>query len=177
MKKNLFKKIALTSAFTILFTSHAFAGTWTHTSEEGLVRNWLWYYVKDDGSYARKEWVNDNGNWYWLADDGAIPISGGISDDGYLFNDDGIYVPTNDGIHHFVDKNMYAQLQEGMSPEQVDSILGKPHELTGTLSSDFGSNHFDYVTYKWFAADPQSYVYLTYTNGTVSSFCSYWNTH
>ena len=177
MKKGFVRRIALASAFALLFTGHAFAGSWTHTSEEGSERSWLWYYIKDDGSYARKEWVNDGGTWYWLNSDGVIPVFGGIADDGCLFNDDGIYVPTNDGIHHFVDKAMYDQLREGMSPGQVNAILGQPHELTSTLSSDFGSSHFDYATYKWFAADPKSYIYVGYTNGVVSGFNAYWNIH
>ena len=51
----------------------AWAGEWTHTSppSEFFGSSYdesLWYYIKDDGTYAISQWVydEDDKEWYWL---------------------------------------------------------------------------------------------------------------
>lgn len=178
MKKILTRSIATAAALALMCTSSAFAGTWTHIDKDGY--DWgsdssYWSYIKDNGAYAENEWVDDNGTWYWLGDYGMLPYFAGIAKDGCLYNSDGIYVPTNDGVHHFVDRNMYAQLSDGMSADQVNAILGQPHELYSSSSSDYGLRHYDYAAYIWYTSDAKSDIYVYYTNGVVSSFSAYWN--
>ena len=57
MKYRLFKTAALTSAFIFACSSTTFAGTWTHNDKDGYNWDSLWFYVKDDGSYAQQEWI------------------------------------------------------------------------------------------------------------------------
>lgn len=178
MGKFLTRSIALASALTLLFTSSVFAGTWTHIDEDGY--DWgndssIWYYIKDNGVYAEKEWVNDNGTWYWLGEYGTLPFYAGVAKDGCLYNSDGIYVSTNDGVHHFIDRNMYTQLRDGMSADQVNSILGQPHESIDSSSADYGSRHYDYASYKWYTSDAKGYIYVSYINGTVSYYGADWD--
>jgi len=135
----------------------------------------LWFYVHDNGSYASNEWINDNGTWYWLDESGELPISAGISKDGYLYNDDGIYVPLNDGQCHFVNQDMYNLLQVNMTADQVVSILGQPHYLEDTYTySSVYSNH-TYVTYEWYTEGAKGEVLVHFDNGRVSDFWAYWN--
>ena len=175
MKYRLFKTAALTSAFIFACSSTTFAGTWTHNDKDGYNWDSLWFYVKDDGSYAQQEWIADSGTWYWIDDNGYIPVVAGISSDGFLYNSKGIYVPTNDGIHHFVDQNMYGQLHEGMTANEVNAVLGQPHELSSSSSADYGSRHYDYASYYWYSSNTNGSMYVSYTNGIVTYFSAYWN--
>ena len=175
MKHYFLKSIALASALVLSCTTSAFAGSWTHVDKDGYNWDSLWFYTKDNGVHAQQEWVNDNGTWYWINESGYIPVFAGIADDGCLYNSQGIYVPTNDGLHHFIDQNMYGQIREGMSAEQVNAILGQPHELSSSSSADYGSQHYDYASYIWYSSNAKSSIYVSYVNGVVSYFSAYWN--
>lgn len=174
MKHRTLKTLAITSAFAAACAFSSFAGSWTHCDKAGFDWSNLWFYVKDNGQHAENEWIVDNGTWYWIDDSGCLGIAPGISTDGYLYNSQGIYVPINDGSHHFVDQAMYNQLHEGMSADQVNAILGQPHELDSSSSSDFGSSHFDYATYIWYSSNAKGSIYVHYTNGVVSFTSAYW---
>ena len=92
-------KVILTSAvISTLMAASAFAGTWTrtYTSPDGESETYstLWCYIKDDGTYAQNEWVQDaDGTWYWVEYDCTLPITSGISADGFLYDSDGRYIP------------------------------------------------------------------------------------
>ena len=60
------------------------AGTFEETSSG-------WHYRKDDGNYARSEWVLDQGVYYYLDGDG-IMMADTTTPDGYLVGGDGSWV-------------------------------------------------------------------------------------
>ena len=74
----------------------AYAGAWSARSPEGQVTGKT-YYIGDNGTYVRSAWVYVNDVWYWLQGDGSLPSAYGISSDGYIFNEKGIYVPSITG--------------------------------------------------------------------------------
>ena len=91
----------------------AFAGAWTKRSPEGQVTGKT-YYVGDNGSYVRSAWVFVNDVWYWLQGDGSLPNAYGISTDGYIFNEKGVYVPSVTGdAYHYRDTTM---IPSGQNP-------------------------------------------------------------
>lgn len=175
MKHRFIKAAAIMTTLVLTFASSSLAGTWTHKDSAGYSWDYLWFYVKDNGAYAKSEWVDDQGTWYWINDMGIIPTGSGIASDGCLYNSQGIYVPTNDGAHHFIDQNMYSQIQKGMSADQVNAILGQPHESSTSYASDFGSQHFEYSSYIWYSSDGFGRIYVYYTNGVVSFTSAYWH--
>ena len=61
-----------------------FAGTFEETSSG-------WHYRKDDGNYARSEWVLDQGAYYYL-DQNGIMMAGTTTPDRYLVGGDGSWV-------------------------------------------------------------------------------------
>ena len=61
-----------------------FAGTFEETSLG-------WRYRKDDGNYARSEWVLDQGMYYYL-DGNGIMMADTTTPDGYLVGADGSWV-------------------------------------------------------------------------------------
>lgn len=61
-----------------------FAGTFEETSSG-------WRYRKDDGNYARAEWVADQGVYYYL-DENGIMMADTTTPDGYLVGEDGSWV-------------------------------------------------------------------------------------
>lgn len=61
-----------------------FAGTFEETSSG-------WHYRKDDGNYARAEWVVDQGVYYYL-DENGIMMADTTTPDGYLVGGDGSWV-------------------------------------------------------------------------------------
>ena len=59
MKKKLIGCITL-GLLACTISTTAFAGTWQQ-------EKWGdWEYIKDDGSYARNEWIYDGGSWYFI---------------------------------------------------------------------------------------------------------------
>ena len=69
------------------------AGTWTNVSPNGWKTDSV-FYIGDNGQYVKSRWVQDNGVWYWITADGTRASSYGISDDGYIYNEQGIWVPS-----------------------------------------------------------------------------------
>lgn len=174
MKHHAVRTAVITSAFAMACTLSALAGSWTHYDKNGDSWDSLWFYEKDNGEHAESEWITDNGTWYWIDDAGYVPVIAGISADGYLYNSQGIYVPLNDGAHHFVDQAMYSLIHEGITEEQVNAVLGQPHELSSSSSYNFGSERLDYATYIWYPQRAAGSVYVSYTNGVVSYTAAYW---
>ena len=86
----------LAAAVTFVSACPAYAGAWTTRSPEGQATGKT-YYIGDNGTYVRSAWVFVNDVWYWLQGDGSLPSAYGISSDGYIFNEKGIYVPSITG--------------------------------------------------------------------------------
>lgn len=59
INKKLKKVIVCVPLILSMISTTAFAGTWKQD------RFW-WKYINDDGSYARNQWIYDNG-WYYIA--------------------------------------------------------------------------------------------------------------
>lgn len=85
------KALLLAAVISAAAAVPVFAGTWTNTAPDGQMTGKK-YYIDDYGAYARSRWVLVDGTWYWLQADGSLPSAYGISDDGYIFNDKGVYV-------------------------------------------------------------------------------------
>lgn len=128
---NMIKKISL--AFIIVLISSlsyitVFAGTWTKTGPDGHEYARAVSYIKNDGTYAIDEWVQDtDGTYYWVEYDGALPARAGISTDGYMFDSLGRYIDFTDGSRKYFDPDALPAFQAGTSYEQVISQLGQPH--------------------------------------------------
>ena len=135
------KLIIATLAISMLLSSTALAGTWTHTHEtEWGINTYddLWFYVKDSGEYAENEWIQDeDGTWYWIDD------------------------------RKYATEELYNQLQEGMTYDQVISILGKEHEITNAERRQIGSQTYDYLQVRWYSQDAESKIRITFKNGLL----------
>lgn len=86
----------LAAAVAAASSCPVYAGAWSARSPEGQVTGKT-YYIGDNGSYVRSAWVYVNDVWYWLQGDGSLPSAYGISSDGYIFNEKGVYVPSITG--------------------------------------------------------------------------------
>lgn len=176
MKK--LKLLLLTSVLTFSTCFSAFAGVWTHTHDTDWSTNTydnLWFYIKDDGEYAESEWVQDSdGIWYWIDDSQYLPSFAGIADDGCLYNSKGAYVDFSDGSRKYLTKELSSQIANGMTYEQVVSVLGKEHEVSDSSQSITSYGTYDYLTLKWYSQDAKGSQYVAFTNGVVSYASSYW---
>ena len=88
--------LLLAAAFMALSALTSYAGTFTQQSPSGTADGRT-YYIGDSGTYMKSCWVYVDGIWYWLTADGSLPTAYGISADGYIFNEKGIYVPSSTG--------------------------------------------------------------------------------
>ena len=88
--------LLLAAAVAAASACPAYAGAWSARSPEGQVTGKT-YYIGDNGTYVRSAWVYVNDVWYWLQGDGSLPTAYGISSDGYIFNEKGVYVPSITG--------------------------------------------------------------------------------
>ena len=88
--------VLLAAAVAAASACPAYAGAWSARSPEGQVTGKT-YYIGDNGTYVRGAWVYVNDVWYWLQGDGSLPTAYGISADGYIFNEKGVYVPSITG--------------------------------------------------------------------------------
>lgn len=84
MKKRLLLKLSALFLTIVLNQMTVLAGIWENTSSG-------YQYQKDDGTYARAEWVSDNGKSYYLDQNGRM-ISDTTTPDGYLVSSDGSWV-------------------------------------------------------------------------------------
>lgn len=73
MKKKIISCI-IVGLLASLVPATAFAGTW----ERSYGGN-TWRYLKDNGKYAREEWLYYNGSWYFFHADGNMAYDGVIS--------------------------------------------------------------------------------------------------
>ena len=83
----------LAAALAAVSAFPAFAGAWTNISPNGWQTNRL-FYIGDDGQYAKSKWVMHDGVWYWITADGTRANSVGIADDGYIYDANGVWVPS-----------------------------------------------------------------------------------
>lgn len=126
------KKIVVLGMATVLsclFSVSAIAGTW----ESERINNLLWEYryVKDDGDYAKNEWIQDaDGAWYhfdqqgimqtsqwtedgyWLNDKGKMETNV-VSKDGYYVGDDGRAVLNSDQLKTAYDNHIELRNSKG----------------------------------------------------------------
>ena len=84
MKKSTGWKLAAIFLAVTLTPMPAYAGTWENTSAG-------YQYQKDDGNYARAEWVTENGTSYYLNQNGVMAVNT-TTPDGYLVAADGSWV-------------------------------------------------------------------------------------
>lgn len=84
MRKNTGRKLAAIFLAVALNPVPAYAGTWEHTSAG-------YQYQKDDGNYARAEWVTENGTSYYMDQNGIMSVNT-TTPDGYLVAADGSWV-------------------------------------------------------------------------------------
>lgn len=84
MKKSTGWKLAAIFLAVTLTPMSAYAGTWENTSAG-------YQYQKDDGNYARAEWITENGTSYYLNQNGVMVVNT-TTPDGYLVAADGSWV-------------------------------------------------------------------------------------
>lgn len=84
MKKSTGWKLAAIFLAVTLTPMPAYAGTWENTSAG-------YQYQKDDGNYARAEWITENGVSYYLDKNGQMCVNT-TTPDGYLVAADGSWV-------------------------------------------------------------------------------------
>ena len=172
---------ALSVVMSALMAFPLFAGTWTHTQKSQYYTHTydnLWFFVKDNGQYAKEEWIKDaDGTWYWITDGGYLPtLSGGIAKDGSLYDKDGKWVDMSAATgRHFIDQDMYGRISNGMSYEDAVGVLGPEHEIFSMNSTSFGSTTYNYVTYKWYTKDAKGSMYVQCRDGAVVNSWAYWH--
>lgn len=170
MKK--MKLLLATAIMSISVCFPSFAGTWTHTYNSETYNN-LWFYVKDDGSYAKDEWIQDSdGTWYWIDKNYQLPSMYGVSKDGGLYNNKGAYIDINDGSTKYLTKELSSQITEGMTYDQVITILGKEHDVQKATQAADGT--YDYLYLLWYSGDARGCQYVIFKKGTVHYASSDW---
>lgn len=170
MKK--LKLLLITGILTISTCYPCFAGTWTNTYKSETYKN-LWYYIKDDGTYAKDEWIQDSdGTWYWIDKNNQLPSMYGLSKDGYLYNNKGIYVDVSDGARKYLTKELSSQISKGMTYDQVMKILGKEHDVFKATQAADGS--YDYLYLLWYSGDAKGCQYVIFEKGIVHYASSDW---
>ena len=132
------------------------AGEWTHQSppSEFFGSSYdeaLWYYIKDDGTYAVSEWVYDEGDkeWYWVDDTGSIPMTAGTP-------------------YKFITQEDYDKVQEGMTYRQVVEILGAYHEYSASEKTGTGEDEVLVETLAWYSEKAKGVIYVTFRNDIVA---------
>lgn len=146
-----------------------YAGTRTHVRGDGETYDQT-FYLKDDGTYAKNEWIQDtNGKFYYVEGECIMDNVWGIASDGRLYKSDGELVPMEDG-RKFVTLEDIKCLQTGMSYEQVASILGKEHELlfydVRVIDDETGETEI-YVNLVWYCQDNENSINATFINGAL----------
>lgn len=169
-KSSLAFLIILISTFTY-FT--ALAGTWTKVDSDGYEYSQAMSYIKNDGTYAREEWVQDtDGTYYWIEYDGALPVGAGISTDGYMYDDIGRYIDFTDGSRKYLDPDVIPAFQAGTTYDQVVSLLGQPHSTVDYYryyySSYYGYGD-DTITASWYTQDMNSYLNVIFYENQIYS--------
>lgn len=169
--------VLLAVCLTVLMAGTAFAGTWTHKAPAGSgyedSGDFYWFYIKDNGKYANREWVKDKNIWYWIDEYSSLPAVAGASPDGYLFDSNGVYIDMNDN-RRYLTQELYNQLSLGMSFDDAVSILGKPHEISSRSVYSVQSETFTDETYVWYGEKAESNAYVVFTNGAISDYSAYW---
>jgi len=74
----------------------------------------------------------------------------------------------------YATEDLYNQLQDGMSYEQVISILGKEHEVSNAERRQIGNQTYDYLQVKWYAEDLDSNIRITFKNGLLHARHATW---
>lgn len=170
MKK--IKLLLITGILSISACFSAFAGTWTHTYNSDTFNN-LWFYTKDDGNYAKDEWIQDSdGTWYWIDKNHQLPSMYGLSKDGYLYNNKGAFVDISDGSKKYLTQELSSQVVKGMAYDQVMSILGKEHDVFDAKQAADGT--YNYLYLLWYSKDAKGCQYVIFKKGIVHYASSDW---
>lgn len=172
MRKTL--KVSLVAAFfSLVMVFSSLAGTWTQTRvyDDGMVETYeyIWFYVKDDGTYACNEWViDDDGTRYWVEWDCALPIDAGVSSDGLLYDSDG-KLASMEG-RAFLTPQTAMLVAPGMTYDQVISVLGLEHDRFDEYNTfDDNWKPITYVFCCWFSQDGQMEMNIRFVNGIVEA--------
>lgn len=174
-KMNNLKLSFTTAILSTLMATSALAGTWTHTytDQNGESETFysLWCYLKDDGTYANNEWIQDSdGTWYWVEDDYTLPVAAGISPDGYMYDDNGRYVSMEG--RSFPTIEQASMIATGMTYEQVLAILGPEHIRSSNQIIFTNDGTTSYAVCVWFFGNNGKYR-LEFLNGEVSDIYGY----
>ena len=94
MRKSTGWKLAFIFLAVTLNPMSAYAGAWNNTSTGCQ-------YQKDDGNYARAEWITENGTSYYLNQNGIMAVNT-TTPDGYLVAADGSWVPEQQSLGGYV---------------------------------------------------------------------------
>lgn len=172
------KKFKLALATALISASACFsalAGTWTNIDpDDGYEYSTPIFYIKDDGTYARNEWIADNGETYWIDSYGMLPHYGGIAADGVWYDDNGKKV---DFKGNYLDTDNISKIRREMTYEQVVNILGAPHTLEKTEGYEYFSNAYNYINTTWYSQDMYSYISISFRDNKIYSidFRGYYN--
>ncbi|MCI9593679.1 MAG: hypothetical protein HFG51_05925 [Lachnospiraceae bacterium] len=124
------RKVFLTTTFTLLFSSAAFAGTWQTGSGSNQDK---WWYDNGDGTYAQNGWQWIDGN-----DDGVSEC--------YYFDADGwMYADTTTPDNCQVNSSG-AWVENGIVKTQSAAPLQNWFEAAGLQANVFLNHPADYVT-------------------------------
>ena len=146
--------LLLAAAVAAASACPAFAGAWSARSPEGQVTGKT-YYIGDNGTYVRSAWVYVNDVWYWLQGDGSLPSAYGISSDGYIFNEKGIYVPSITGqAGHYWDQTLYPAGGTAAGSAVSSGGYSNPVSASGSSGAAASSGQIQGVSY-----NPPSYSY------------------
>lgn len=168
MKK--IKLLVSTMLLSTILSISAFAGIRTNVWYDGNVYEYHVFYVKDDGTYAKNEWIQDtDGNFYWVDEVNSIATNWGIALDGRLYNSYGKLIPMDD--KKFATIEDCKKLKQGMTYEEVVAILGMEHEMlycdTLLVDEETGELAF-YLDLTWYAQDNEHSIEVNFINNLLS---------
>lgn len=127
--------LAIAGILSLLQCITGYAGTWSKEDDN-------WIYVKDDGSYAEYEWIQDNGAWYYCSRWGNMEKNTVV--DGYYLGADGRMLSPED-----TENPLYGEKVCGTCYMQVNSYKdsGSYYKAKVTLydSSYYTNNELNYV--------------------------------
>jgi hypothetical protein len=164
MKKRKLIAAIISIALSVAMAVPALAatdGSWTHASPTGLIKDDTWYFLKGNMKYMRNDWVQDTDNtWYYINASAELPKVAGVTKDGYLYNSKGVYVDMKDN-RRFATPELFDQVQNGMTYDDVVAILGKEHETVGTGTDNS-------VKYAWYNKDASSIFTVQFNDGQAA---------
>ncbi len=149
MKKKIIGCITL-GLLACTISTTAFAGTWQQ-------EKWGdWEYIKDDGSYARNEWIYDGGSWYFIHNTTSMASDEIVSDNenDTSINRNNYFVDTSGKMVKggFFDKDSYDRVfvdKDGLLVRGLFMVDGVLYNAGGGLiDKNFTSSSAELLIYK-----------------------------